>query len=114
MDYNISPGRKAGIIESLQPLFTKARAEGLWFVSSYQECWFAPDELEAKHKEDLFLWGPLNWRLEDPEKMINQLKLKIEQAEVDRLQFENRVQLSKKFDPDNPLNWTDEQCKKWM
>lgn len=44
----------------------EARGQGLWLRCFYQDMWFSPDELEAAHAKDQFLWGPDNWELRDP------------------------------------------------
>lgn len=53
-------------IESLEPLFRQAEAEGLWFFSPYQQLWFSPKMLRARQAEGRFIWGACNWKLRDP------------------------------------------------
>lgn len=56
----------ASTADQLIALFVRARAEGLWFYSSYQDLWFSPDELTAEHAAGRFRWGPENWQLRPP------------------------------------------------
>lgn len=57
------------VLASLEPLFAEARAKGLWFHSCYQDMWFSPDELAEMHRQDRFIWGPVNWTLRNPRGM---------------------------------------------
>lgn len=77
------------IHEILRPLLQQARDEGKWLRSDYQGLWFSPDELEAHHKNGMFLWGPINWILCDPEIQIANLERRVEEAQ-DRLDSFNR------------------------
>lgn len=72
---------RAKIILSLEPLFDKARAEGLWFFSTYQDLWFSPDELQEQHELGQFIWGPVNWQLIDPEIYKRQLEKRLNHAQ---------------------------------
>lgn len=57
---------RATILDSLEPLFTRAKREKLWFWNRYYNAWFSPSELTKLHKQDKFIWGPDNWTLRDP------------------------------------------------
>lgn len=61
---------------TLHPLIVQARKEGKWLQSQYLNIWFSPDELEAANREGRFLWGAVNWRLRDPNEIVQ------EQAEI--------------------------------
>lgn len=80
------------IIESLQPLFDKARAEGLWFLCTYEGLWFSPDELEALQKKGQFVWGPVNWRLTTPIVRLKELEREAESAAALADDFRKRLQ----------------------
>ncbi len=79
------------IIAGLKPLFKKARAEGLWFRSSYQDLWFSPDELEAAQAAGRFIWGAVNWTLCDPADRLAQLTREYESARTAMVTFAKRI-----------------------
>ena len=61
---------------SLEPLFKKAREEGLYFFINSMATgplWFSPDELKACQKEGRFRWGAVNWTLRDPREHLDEL-----------------------------------------
>lgn len=62
-----------GIYEPLRWMFEEARANGLWFFSSYQKLWFSPDELEEANCKGRFRWGPVSWVLRNPRERIAEL-----------------------------------------
>lgn len=59
----IGPGE---IIESMKPLIQEARDKNKWLRSAYDGSVFSPDEMDRHHAEGRYLWGPVNWRLIDP------------------------------------------------
>lgn len=65
--------KRAKILESLAPLFAEARSKGLWFHGYYQDLWFSPDELAARHAQGRFIWGAANWELRDPGEKLKRL-----------------------------------------
>jgi hypothetical protein len=62
------------IAKALEPLFTTAKLNGLWFFTRYQQLWFSPEELYRENKSGRFLWGPSNWELRDPKERLEQLR----------------------------------------
>lgn len=61
-------------IKALEKMFARARAEDLWFWTSYQDLWFHPDELERLQTEERrFCWGPANWELRDPMEQVAEI-----------------------------------------
>jgi hypothetical protein len=78
------------IIESLQPLFDKAEAEGLWFYTSYQNLWFSPKELKQQQSLGGFIWGANNWKLRKPEEKLASLKRVAENAQKEYEDFKNK------------------------
>lgn len=62
--------RIAPILESLEPLFREATAKKLWFRCHYQGIIFTPQELRKEHAQQKFCWGPVNWELIDPKKLL--------------------------------------------
>jgi hypothetical protein len=73
---------RASILQSLEPLFTKAEREGLWFFCTYHDLWFSPAELRAAHKQGKFLWGPVNWHLRPPSELIKRAEEELESAQT--------------------------------
>lgn len=78
MDY------KKTVLQELQPMFEEARKKGLWFYSYYQCMWFSPEELEAAHKENRFIWSKENWKLRDPRELLEKHR---EAAEINLRQY---------------------------
>ena len=62
------------ILKTLEPLFTQAEKEGLWFISSYQSILFTPNELREAQAEGRFIWGFVNWKLINPQDEIDRLE----------------------------------------
>lgn len=57
---------KQEILDMLAPMKERARRYHLVFqkVGMHDEVRLTPDQLDAKNAEGMFLWGPVNWRLE--------------------------------------------------
>lgn len=72
----------ASIQTQLEPLFARARAEGLWFYSAYQDLWFSPDELAAVQAAGRFRWGAVNWQLRKPDEYLADKAAAVKQAEA--------------------------------
>lgn len=70
------------IIESLRPLFERARREGLWFRSHYQSIWRTPDELERDQARGKLIWGLPNWELLSPDVLTKQLEKERNSAQM--------------------------------
>ncbi len=54
---------------SLQPLFDKAEADGLWFFhesSQVGQVWCSPEYLRLKQAEGEYVWAPEHWELRSP------------------------------------------------
>lgn len=78
---------KEKILQSLEPLFERAKRNKLWFHCGYQDLWFSPQELRAEQANGRFIWGPVNWNLRSPYELINELKTEIKKSEqtIDKL-----------------------------
>lgn len=90
------------IRETLRPLLRQARDEGKWLWCGYQSLWFSPDELDAQHDRERFLWGPENWVLRDPAVRIEQLEQSIGHAKADLAKFRRRMNVSSVSEPGEP------------
>ena len=55
-------------------MFEEAEKEGLWFFCNYQQLWFTPGELREKHKKGEFVWGRTNWKLRNPQELLDGLE----------------------------------------
>lgn len=64
----------------MQALFRQARAEGLWFYTSYQGLWFSPDQLADAQANRRFRWGAVNWQLRDPHERLEEARRDYAQA----------------------------------
>lgn len=76
----MSTERTEMILKELEPLFKRARVEGLWFWTSYQDLWFSPDDLEERQREGRFIWGAVNWKLRDPMERLKEMEEKAKGA----------------------------------
>ena len=66
---------------SLQPLFEKAEAEGLWFFHESSEAgqiWCSPEYLHLKQSEGDYVWAPEHWELRSPLGYIKSLRKQAE------------------------------------
>lgn len=54
------------IMESLAPLFKRAKDEKLWFWNKSLNLWFAPSKLVEQIKSGNYIWGPDHWTLRSP------------------------------------------------
>ena len=77
---------------TMNQMFEKAKAEGLWFHSSYQDLWFSPKELEGQQLAGKFRWGPENWTLENPNVHLEELKRDAKRAQNAVIEFQNRME----------------------
>jgi len=59
-----------GPYQPTQQLIREARADRMLIQSKYQGVIFTPDELEAEQLDGRLRWGPVNWKLVDPKKLI--------------------------------------------
>lgn len=84
-----------GIYEPLRWMFEEARANGLWFFSSYQRLWLSPDELEKANQKGRFRWGPVSWVLRDPQERILELMLERRENLKEIESIHQRVQKGK-------------------
>lgn len=67
------------IIMSLQPLFERAEAEGLWFFHQSDESgevWASPGFLHEEHSKGRLIWAPEHWELRSPIDYMASLHLK--------------------------------------
>lgn len=75
----LSPSEKARmdvIRKKFQPLFKRARKEGLWFVLPRYDTWLPPEQLAEKHDNNEMLLDPVNWELRDPQERLDRLQSK--------------------------------------
>ena len=79
-------------MEEMKKMFDKARAEGLWFFTSYQQLWFSPDDLEKEQKNGHFRWGPTNWQLRSPDERIAQLEQNVRRSDRELKEFKEKLQ----------------------
>ena len=84
---------KRAILDSLEPLFTEAKAKGLFFRSNYQGFLLSPDELRKEHANGRLIWGPVNWELVDPRTKSEELKEKIKSAENELANWNRKIGL---------------------
>ena len=57
------------ILKSLEPLFDRAEAEGLWFYHDSKEApevWASPRYLHLMHSKGRMIWAPEHWELRSP------------------------------------------------
>ena len=57
------------IIMSLEPLFERAEAEGLWFFHESDEAgevWASPGYLQEQQSNGRLIWAPEHWQLRSP------------------------------------------------
>ncbi len=75
---------------AMAPLFEEAERTGKWFWCNYQSLWFSPRQLRAENAKGSFRWGPVNWKLRNPQERLAEAKRRAEnaQAEVDRIALE--------------------------
>lgn len=83
------------IIKSLQPLFEKAEKEKLWFYCNYQDLWFSPKELKDMQKAGRFIWGEVNWTLQNPMERVTEMEKRIKAYEIEKEKFIKRIQEEK-------------------
>lgn len=65
----------------LAPLIQQAKSEGKWLWCHYQDLWFSPEQLAEENANGKFLWGPVNWRLRDPQERISEAERRAAQAQ---------------------------------
>ena len=75
----------------LAEMYTEAKATGKWFHLAYQNLWFSPDELKANMAEGRFRYGPVNWRLADPEEHRRFLESAVKEAVANLAEFAARM-----------------------
>jgi hypothetical protein len=89
--------------EPLKKLIEKARKERKWLVSTYQQLWFSPDELETANNEGRFCWRPTNWTLQDPLDLVEEKFDIVKKAQRDLKETMDRV---RKWEMEyNDENW---------
>lgn len=67
------------IIMSLEPLFTQAEEEGLWFFHESDEAgevWASPGYLQEQQSKGQLIWAPEHWQLRSPIDYMASLHLK--------------------------------------
>lgn len=82
------------IRDSLEPLFTQAEKEQLWFRSRYQGIWLTPNELRENQAEGKFIWGPSNWELRNPEEELARLYKVAVQARNNHDSWERKIDVT--------------------
>jgi len=79
------------ILNELEPLYKRAKEEGLWFFSNYQQLWFSPKELRDYQSEGNFIWGACNWILRDPIEKLMEMENKKNGIEREIIDFKNKI-----------------------
>lgn len=74
---SIEDSIKNTVAKQLEPLFKRAKEEGLWFCCRYQNIWLSPNELRKSQERGELIWGAQNWKLKDPTIYLEQLKMKL-------------------------------------
>ena len=82
---------KQEILNNLEPLFKKAKEDGLWFYTRYYDLWFSPKELRENHKNEKFIWDAVNWELRDPMERIKQINNIIRNHIKEKENIYNRI-----------------------
>lgn len=78
-------------IKSLEPLFDKAKKEGLWFFCDYQCLWFTPLELKECLKKGEFVWGAENWSLRNPQEKLKQIENRERAIQQEKKEFLSKL-----------------------
>ncbi len=82
------------ILKSLEPMFKEAEEKGLWFFTDNMgtgPLWFSPRELRERHKNGVFIWGIVNWRLRYPLQHLQELQENIDYANNEYHKFMDRL-----------------------
>ena len=88
----LTPEQLKSLEQELTPLFDKAIAEGLWFYTDYQQLWFSPKALREHQMGGRFRWGAQNWKLRDPEEMIEEAYQQLDTAQQNLRRIKRLVQ----------------------
>ena len=86
--------QKEQILAGLEPLIQEAEQRNLWLRArafGHDEFLFSPAELRAHHQKGEFIWGAVNWILEDPQLTFLSLVKEIEKAHVRLKIFKERL-----------------------
>ena len=76
----------------LAPLFERAEADALWFVSTrYPYLWLASAELLEEQARGNFLWEACLWQLADPRARLDRLELEAHRAQSALNSFRARL-----------------------
>jgi hypothetical protein len=75
----------------LKELIEQARKEGKWLWCHYQDLWFSPDQLEAENAAGKFRWGPVNWKLRDPQERLSEAERRLASAAAERDQIAKSI-----------------------
>ena len=82
------------ILAGLEPLIQKAERMDLLLRArafGHDELIFTPKELRAYHQKGQYIWGAVNWTLEEPRIVINSLERDIKKAEEKLATFKQRM-----------------------
>lgn len=71
------------MMDELNALIDKAEAEGKWLWCHYQDLWFSPAQLREENRNGKFRWGPVNWKLRDPQERIAEARNRATAAQVE-------------------------------
>lgn len=85
------PDARESVIKGMKPMIEKARRNGMWLWSRYQDLWFSPDELESKQAAGRFCWGPANWSLRHPSERLKELESRCDRAFRECMEFRDRL-----------------------
>jgi hypothetical protein len=72
---------KEGIIDSLKPLFRKAKKDNLHFFCQPFQLYFTADELKEEHKKGKFIFHANHWQL----KKKPSVYIKFKQSDINRI-----------------------------
>lgn len=84
-------GQRQRIIDSLEPLFQRAREKGLWFRSNYQGFHFSPKEFRERLAKGECCWGPVNWELIDPNTLLKDEALEAKKVREHNVEIRKRM-----------------------
>jgi hypothetical protein len=68
--------------ETMSALLEEAETKGLWLYTSYQDLWFSPAQLREHQANGRFRWGVVNWRLRDPQEMVQNAERDVATAQM--------------------------------
>ena len=83
----------------MKKMIAEAKRHKLWLFASYQSLWFSPEQLESAQANGRFQWGPVNWKLRDPQERLEELVMEADQA-IQRVSDFQKVLAARAVDND--------------